>query len=229
MGVKGLMKALWGGGGWGANEARDLHGKPCPWLVEGRGAEEASDPQIAPHLSDTPRPPLPCLPFILLTISHGAVLKHMFHPLSPATQPYYINLLSFPVTGSLPVNSPFPMLGSAIAKPQLNTPLLPRLGQARRQVEVCLQGPYCLASPLKALSGASIPLCQLPKKCFFGLTELRRIPSLTPAITYFLVPREHWAELGTHNLNKNGAWKGNWVDRSRPTGHGYLCSHVTTT
>lgn len=58
------------------------------------------------------------LPFILLTISHGAFLDHMFYPLSPAKQPYYINLSSFPVTRSLPVNSRFPMLASPTAKAQ---------------------------------------------------------------------------------------------------------------
>lgn len=36
--------------------------------------------------------------FILVTILCGAFLDHMFYPLSPAKQPYYINLLSFPVT-----------------------------------------------------------------------------------------------------------------------------------
>jgi hypothetical protein len=83
MGIKGtikhgakLIKALWGGRGWGAKEARGLQGKSCPRLVEGRGAEKASTPQIAPDLSDTSPPTislLSYLPFILLTISHGAV------------------------------------------------------------------------------------------------------------------------------------------------------------
>lgn len=72
----GLIKALWGGRGSGAKEARSLQGKSCPKLAEGRVAEKASTPQIAPGLSDTSPPaisPLSCLPFILLTISHGAV------------------------------------------------------------------------------------------------------------------------------------------------------------
>lgn len=45
-------------------------------------------------------------------------LGPMFHPLSPAKQPYYINLLSFPVTGSLPVNSHFPTPGMS-CRPRL--------------------------------------------------------------------------------------------------------------
>lgn len=61
-----------------------------------------------------PRPPcassrlLPHLAFsfILVTGSHGAFSDRMFYPLSPAKQPYSINLLSFPVAGSLPVNPP---------------------------------------------------------------------------------------------------------------------------
>lgn len=44
--------------------------------------------------------------FILVTGSHGAFLDHMFYPLSPAQQPYSINLWSFPVASSLPVNPP---------------------------------------------------------------------------------------------------------------------------
>lgn len=119
----------------------DLLWKPCPRLIEGSGGQGGLCPAVFLHRSDTPDPiisPLSCLPSILLPISHGAVSDHMFYPLSPATRPYYINLLSFPVTCSLPVNSPFPT-----AKPQLNTSLLPKAGgQARCQAEVCLQGPY---------------------------------------------------------------------------------------
>lgn len=75
-------------------------------------------PVARPPLLATPGAPFRLFPslhlafsFILLTVLHGAFLDHMFHPLSPAKQPYYINLLSFPVTCSLPVNSHFPMLG----------------------------------------------------------------------------------------------------------------------
>lgn len=74
----------------------DLPWKPCPRLTEGRGGQGSLCPSDFLHRSDTPDPiisPLSCLPSILLTISHGAVLDHMFYPLSPATRPYYINLL----------------------------------------------------------------------------------------------------------------------------------------
>lgn len=159
----------------------------------------------------------------------------MFYLLSPATQPYYINLLSFPGTGSLPVNSPFPMLGSAIAKPQLNTPLPLKTGTGKM--------------PSRGLSPRTLLACPTPKVpfwCFHSSVSTpqgvllwaprakdpQSHPVLTSnslSLTYFLVSREDWAELSTHGLNKNGAWKGNWVGRSGPKAHGYLCSHVTTT
>lgn len=43
-------------------------------------------------------PPLSCLLIHPCDHMHGAFLDYMFYPLSPAKQPYYINLLSFPVT-----------------------------------------------------------------------------------------------------------------------------------
>lgn len=94
-------------------------------------------------------------PFILLTILLGAFLDHMFYPLSPAKQPYYINLLSLPVTCSLPVNSCFPMLGLPIARPQLPDHGCPPLSMARWGANVSRDPPGL--SPLRAASGA-LPL-----------------------------------------------------------------------
>lgn len=178
----------------------DLLWKPCPRLIEGTGGQGGLCPAVFLHRSDTPDPiisPLSCLPSILLPISHGAVLDHMFYPLSPATRPYYINLLSFPVTCSLPVNSPFPILGQPLPNLSSTLPSCPRLEDRQdAKPRFASKDPIGLF-PMKTLSDTSIPLCQFPTE-FFGLTELIRSPLLPLAshfqlfLPYFLVSREDW-------------------------------------
>ena len=110
-----------------------------------------------------PRPPCPlpgpsrlAFSFLLVTGSHGAVLD-MFYPLSPAKQPYSINLWSFPVAGSLPVNpAPFPRWAYPPPSHSSRVALCsPRRGVA----EVCWDPPGL--SSWRAASRAHPLLCQL--------------------------------------------------------------------
>lgn len=100
------------------------------------------------------------------------------------------------------------MLGSAIAKPQLNTSLLPKAGTGKMPGK----GPYWFACSQKGPFWGF--LCQLPKECFFELTELIKISLLPLApfpqfsqlfLSYFLVSRKDWEEPTVHDLKKNGA------------------------
>ena len=117
---------------------------------------EGQEVQLPLHHPGAPFLPFSSLhlafPFILLTISLGAFLDHMFYPLSLAKQPYYINLLAFPVTCSLPVNSRFPMLGLPIARPQLPDHCCLCLSMARWGANVSQDPPGL--SPLRVASGA---------------------------------------------------------------------------
>ena len=84
-------------------------------------------------------------------------VRHMFYPLSPAKQPYSINLWSFPVAGSLPVNpAPFPRWAYPPPSHSSRVALCsPRRGVA----EVCWDPPGL--SSWRAASRAHPLLCQL--------------------------------------------------------------------
>lgn len=111
-------KGLCGRWGWrsrGKRRRSTFEDRRAVCGFEGKGPQRAEERRRGrrevgrPCCPSTTFSSLPAaVSFILLTNSRGAFLDHMFHPLSPAKQPYYMNLLSFPGTGSLPVTPTSP-------------------------------------------------------------------------------------------------------------------------